>query len=51
MLLVKRASLLDVYEFQTFAAALELLIAYAFVLRGDWGRFAEEASGARQRAR
>jgi MATE family multidrug resistance protein len=50
VLLVKRASLLDVYEFQTFAAALELLIAYAFVLRGDWGRFAEEAR-ARQRAR
>ena len=50
VLLVKRASLLNVYEWQTCAALLELLIAYAFIVSSDWGKYAEEAK-ARQRAR
>jgi MATE family multidrug resistance protein len=50
VLLVKNATLLNVYEYQTCAALLELLIAYAFIVSSDWGRFAEEAK-ARQRAR
>ena len=50
VLLVKGARLLDVYWYQTAAALVELLVAYAFVFASDWKRYADEAL-ARQAAR
>ena len=50
VLLVKGARLLDVYWYQTAAALVELLVAYAFVFASDWKKYANDAL-ARQAAR
>ena len=50
VLLVKGVRLLDVYWYQTAAALVELLVAYAFVFASDWKKYANEAL-ARQAAR
>lgn len=43
VLLVKHATLLNVYEYQMAAALLELLLAYAFIVASDWNKYAREA--------
>ena len=43
VLLIKNATLLNVYEYQRAAACVEWTIAYAFIVKSDWGKYAREA--------